>query len=196
MPGVGTLHFTPKAASFDIGEKQIYPPLPCIFFNPDQNIPDDFIKYVSNKTNTTTEEALALIETYCKKLNGLDAYAELEIPSAGKFYVDAEGCLMFKQRNFPAEFLPVVKAERIIHPEATHAILVGDKESNSALMTEFYTETEVPAKSRWWIWAIIFALTGAIVLIIYFNNETSTKSFGNAGTNVSTDAPKTYELRD
>jgi len=193
LPGVGSLSIGDRTASYVLGEKQMHPPLPYISFSPVERPADDFIKYVSVRTGTSAEEAIRKLENYCSKLNNLDAYAEMEIPFAGKFYVDVEGSLIFKQIHFPEAFLPPVIAEKIIHPESTHTILVGDKESNSALMTEFYKEAEPVKKYRWWIWAFILFLIAATAILVYLNNN-SVGFFGNSEKKPAGTASPTYKI--
>lgn len=180
LPGVGSLSIGYRTASFVLGEKQLHPPLPYISFSPVEKATDDFIKYVSIQSGVSNEEAAGSLENYCSKLNNLDSYSEMEIPYTGKFYVDVEGSIVFKQIHFPEVFLSPVHAERIIHPESTHTLIVGDKESNSALMAEYYSETEPVKASRWWIWAILLALLAVMAIAVYFSNETNIGNFGNS----------------
>ena len=171
LPGVGSLSIGDRTASYVLGEKQLHPPLPYISWSPAERSADDFIHYVSVSENITSEEAKRKIDNYCTKIRNLDAYAESEIPFAGKFYIDAEGALVFKQIHFNEAFLPPVPAERIIHPEATHAIIVGDKEINSALMTEYYSEAVPPDKDRWWIWALVITLIAMIAIVMHYQSN-------------------------
>ena len=178
LPGVGSLSIGDRTASYVLGEKQIYPPMPYISFSSAERSIDGLLKYISRQQDISPGEAEKRLRNYCSKLNNLDAYAEEEIPDAGKFYVDVEGSLVFKQAHFPDAFLPPVHAEKIIHPEATHAILVGDKESNSAIMAEFYNDAVPVKKYQWWIWAIVLFALAAAMTFIYFNNGPA-GSFGN-----------------
>jgi hypothetical protein len=80
----------------------------------------------------------------------------------------------------PAAFLQPVKAERVIHPEAEHQILVGDKETTNTLMTEYFSEEVHVKKNRWWIWAIILCLVALIIILLYLNNAGLLSMAGNA----------------
>jgi len=80
----------------------------------------------------------------------------------------------------PAAFLQPVKAVRVIHPEAEHQILVGDKETTNTVMNEYFSEVPVK-KSRWWIWAIVLGIAALIAILLYLNNYAGLLSMaGNA----------------
>jgi hypothetical protein len=192
LPGVGTLSVTEQTASFEMVEKQVLPPLPVISFSPAERSPEDFLQFISRQANIPVQESTKRLEAYCEGLRTLDAYAEEKIPGTGKFYINEEGSLVFRQEELPGYLLPPVAAERIIHPESTHAILVGDKESNSALMTEFYSEAEPAKKSRWWIWALLLSLLAIAVIVIYFNDG-GNGTFGNATKVPAQTAAPTYK---
>jgi hypothetical protein len=89
------------------------------------------------------------------------------------------GVIIFEAVPVPEIFLQPVNAERVIHPEAEHAILVGDKETTNTEMTEYFSET-TEQKSRWWIWAIVLGVSGIAALIIYMNGAGILSRFGNA----------------
>jgi hypothetical protein len=72
---------------------------------------------------------------------------------------------------------PVV-AERVIHKDAEHAILVGDKETTNVEMTEYYTDETAVAKDKWWIWAIVLGVV-AISVIAYYLSQNGIADFGS-----------------
>ncbi len=179
LPRVGTLSIETRASSFILGERMIYPPIPFISFSTTENSTDDFINFVSLQRDISTTEALQGLDDFCSKLNSLESFSEYELPFAGKFFVDAEGSLVFKQFYFQEAFLYPVPAERVMHPESSHPLIVGDKESNSALMAEFYNVSEPEKKSRWWVWALLLFLIAATVIGIFINDN-GIETFGNA----------------
>jgi hypothetical protein len=67
---------------------------------------------------------------------------ELPFSSAGSFYRDENEDLQFKTVSLPGAYFPEVVAERVIHPDVAHNILVGDTETNSAAMTELLNTGE------------------------------------------------------
>ncbi|MEJ7626962.1 MAG: hypothetical protein WKF35_08875 [Ferruginibacter sp.] len=194
LPGVGMLHINNRTALYLQSEKQLNPPLPYISFNSAEFSSTEFIDYTAKNLSVSKNEAQSVINTFCLKLNNLDSFSEVEIPLAGKFYVDAEGSLVFKQFHFPESFLSAVHAERIVHPEATHSILVGDTESNSAIMTEYYSEPEPVKTSRWWIPLLILTLLALLIIAVYFINNYNNGTMGNATKLKSSTEEKTYKI--
>ncbi|MBL0146223.1 MAG: hypothetical protein IPP48_11050 [Chitinophagaceae bacterium] len=63
--------------------------------------------------------------------------------------------------------MPSAHAERVIHEAAEHNMLVGDKETTTTQMTEYYADTSV-VKDRWWIWTIILGFGGIAAILFYY----------------------------
>jgi hypothetical protein len=116
----------------------------------------------------------------------------MELPSAGKFYVNTEGELSFRQASFAEELMPAVYAERMIHPESPHALMVGDRESDSARMAEYLTYEEPVKKDRWWIWALVLFIVASVIIFIYLNDPSNSPGFGNSNKLPVKSAPKPY----
>ena len=103
----------------------------------------------------------------------------VKLPGVGNFFINTYGEIKFLQEEPNPVFFPVVVAERVIHPEAEHAILVGDKESTNTEMAEYFNETPVQ-KDPWWIWAIILGAIGIAAILAYLYNSDGMDYFGNA----------------
>ncbi|HNJ30135.1 MAG TPA: hypothetical protein PLQ40_14340, partial [Ferruginibacter sp.] len=69
-----------------------------------------------------------------------------------------------------------VTAERVIHPNAEHSMLVGDRETTNTVMTEYLSAGEI-TPNRWWIWAIILAAAALLALLFYSGSHAA--FFGN-----------------
>jgi len=61
----------------------------------------------------------------------------------------------------------------VIHPDAKHLLLVGDRERMSDEMNEFLnTEEEEPqSKKWWWISAIIAAVIALLIILVHFSSH-------------------------
>src|SRR5206468_9132257 len=90
----------------------------------------------------------------------------------GIFKKDVGGDIVFEPYAPPYELFPPVKAERIIRADATHSILVGDKEKTNYEMTELLNDETYVEKESWWIYALILAAIGLSILFfhLYSNN--------------------------
>lgn len=192
LPYIGKLALKETPASISPGAKLIEPGQHQITLLHGDYSPDGFVNYISAIEQIEGEEAMVRLQTFCNQLLNLDSFAEVRIPCTGKFYINAEGNLVFKHSPYPTFFLDAVPAEKVMHPDSSHSILVGDKESNSTLMTEYYNEEEVSAPRRWWIGALLLALVGLAVISLYFVNESDAGIFGNATKTPLREAPQTY----
>ena len=83
-----------------------------------------------------------------------------------------------------------VSAQRVIHQNSEHAVLVGDKESTNTLMSE-YLNHEPEAQNEWWKKAaVILALLALLLLVVYFRHYDPQNKFGNKST-FNVESPRT-----
>ncbi|MBC7865939.1 MAG: hypothetical protein H7X88_00240, partial [Gloeobacteraceae cyanobacterium ES-bin-316] len=138
----------------------------------------------------STTEVSFLLKKYCEGLQQLPAYGEMPMGQLGSFYMDENGKLHFKSVSLPAAYFPDVVAERVIHPDVAHEILVGDTHTNSTAMTELLQEEPI-IKSRWWIAAVVLAVLGVAVLFVYYS-QNRVGDFGNGTPAATTPPSETY----
>lgn len=180
IPGLGTLTLHVSGAKADFASQQIAAPEPFIQFNDRETNTAGLLNYVVAKTNSNTHEVTEALGHFCDGLKkGLSAQAKANLKGIGNFVVDNNGNIIFEQSALPLAFLQPVFAERVIHPQAEHHILVGDKETTNTLMTELLSE-KPGEKDRWWVWAIVLGTVGLLLLLLYFSQLNGTSPFGNA----------------
>lgn len=190
LPSVGSLILKPGNAKYLPGENFMLAPVPFIELSYNESSCDSLLKFISSKKNIGVPDAELMLSNFCKQLTGMEAYEELPLATSGSFYMDENGQLHFKSLSIPAAFLPGATAQRVIHPDVAHHLLVGDKETNSAAMTELLSDDTV-TKSRWWIAAII--MTGiALVIVFVYYSQNAAGDTGNALPVAPATAPKTY----
>ena len=197
LPQVGTLQLSTSNAVAWYADKRMEAPMPVIKLSETVLPADDFISFIAARKNVSIAEAGKLLADYCGNLKKLDSNSESILHQTGRFYVNPEGLLIFKANELPAEFLPSVNAERVLHQEVSHNIVVGDKETNSVEMAAFYADAANSRKEKWWIFAIILAIAG-LSAIAYHLNEHDFKidMFGNSGKIVPPSATNTYRLSE
>lgn len=179
LPGLGTLVIKPVAAKSDFLSKTIAAPQPQISFETKESDAGALVDYIAAKTNNPVLTAIDGLGRYCNQLKSeLNAGNIAAINMVGSFTADSGGAVYFKPLQLPAVLLPSADAERVIHPEAAHVMLVGDKETTNTEMTEYYTEAVVE-KDYWWVWALVLAAAGVIALLFYYNDNFFSSSFGN-----------------
>ncbi|RYY69930.1 MAG: hypothetical protein EOO13_08060 [Chitinophagaceae bacterium] len=193
LPTVGSLIIQPGAAVAEHSEKTMLPPVPVIQFSSKEVSPDDLLKYISRQKNIDVQQASDLLSSYCDRLLQMQPYEEIQLGTAGNFYSTEDGQLHFKYAQLPASFLPKVAAERVIHPEATHDMLVGDTQTNTSSMAEYLEVKEVASRPKW-VWAAIFLGTAAVLaLTIFVLNQKGGNPLGNSSSIQPATAPATYQ---
>jgi len=181
LPGLGTLSVGAGKAEADFLNTVIKAPSPRIVFEAKETDTGNLLEYISLKTNRSIAQTIERLEQFCGELkNATTANKPAALNGVGNFFIDSSGKINFRSAQLPAAFLQPVKAERVIHPEAEHHILVGDKETTNTLMTEYFSEELPVKKSRWWIWAIVIGVIALIVILLYLNNAGLLSMAGNA----------------
>jgi hypothetical protein len=179
LPGLGTLCLQTGNAESDFLNSVIKAPLPVISFNNKDNDASNLVDYIATKTNSAALDVIQKLGHFC---NSIKAAAIAGQPAlldgVGSFFADASGNIKFTSVQLPAAFFTAVHAERVIHPQAEHPMLVGDKETTNTVMTEYYSEAPVK-KNRWWIWGIVIAVIALLAILVYLNANNASPLFGN-----------------
>jgi hypothetical protein len=179
LPGLGTLSVLHSGAEADFTNKSIAAPKSFIEFSDTETDATGLLNYLSATSGGSTYEVSEALDHFCDNLrNKMTVQSDVQLGSIGSFFVDASGKINFKPEELSAAFVQPVYAERVIHPDAEHQILVGDKETTNTVMTELLAP-KAENKDRWWIWAIVLALVGIAALVFYFTAFNGTAPFGN-----------------
>ena len=179
LPGLGTLSIVSSAAESDFTNKTFTAPKSVVHFEQTETDATGLLNYLSATTGADKYEATEALSHFCDSLKQqMTDNPKVEVNNIGSFFVDAWGSINFKEEALPTAFMQPVFAERVIHPDSEHHILVGDKESTNTEMTEFLTPKSV-IKNRWWIWAIVLGTIGMLVLLMYFTQFSGAYPFGN-----------------
>ena len=132
-----------------------------------------------------------LIE-YCQDIINLDHRKEIKLNHTGKFYIDHDGTLDFRQDEIPEEFLPAITVQKVIHPNSVHSVRVGDQEHTNDFMRNQLKNFVTIKRSTWWVWAVLLTLVAAAAIVYHVKYNQVGGSFGN-GTKVKTSTEvKTY----
>ncbi len=180
LPGLGTLSVLYSGAEADFTNKSIAAPKSFIEFSETETDATSLLNYLAATLGGSTYEVSEALDHFCDNLrNKITQQPDVPLENLGSFFVDASGKINFKPEELPAVFTQPVFAERVIHPDAEHQILVGDKETTNTVMTELLAPKSA-IKDRWWIWAIVLGLVGIAAIVIYSTTGKGTTAFGNA----------------
>jgi hypothetical protein len=179
LPGLGTLSIISSGTESDFTNKTFSAPKTAVHFEQAETDSNGLLNYLSATTGADKYEATEALSHFCDSLKQqMTDQSTVQLNSIGIFFVDTSGKINFKPAELPTAFVQPVFAERVIHPDAEHQILVGDKETTNTVMTEFLAPKSA-IKNRWWIWAIVLGVIGLLALLIYFTEFNGTSPFGN-----------------
>ncbi len=153
LPGIGSLSLITHSAETDFSNTQIKAPRQEIVFTP-------------AGTGTSLFNEFSAISEMMKR--SLDGEGRVELLGIGSFTKNKSGQIIFTPVAIDTDFTLPVTAERVIHKDAEHNILVGDKETTNVEMTEYFSEETLP-KDNWWIWALLLGAAGIGVIAYYFS---------------------------
>jgi len=195
LADIGKFTIVTTPAKADIANKQITPAFKEIIFNKrEEKISDELVKYVAEKKKISSFEALSEIKKWCaetkEKLKNGEA---ILLNCLGVLKKESSGNISFESQIATPFFAPVT-AERVIHKNSEHTVLVGDRETTSSVMSQFYNEEETATKSNTWkIIAIILLAIALVILFFYFyGHPFSLSEFGNQVKTVPQAPPATY----
>lgn len=192
LPAVGTLQILRQPATVIQGEKLIISPKYRIELNPIEISAAGFIKFIAATSHQNEELALENLESFCASLMLLKAEEKLALPMVGAFSVDIDGRLAFSENSLKESFSPTVHAERVIHENDIHQILVGDTETTNREMSDFYNDSTPGRTNRWWIWAIVLFVAAAVAILLFTTDAGRQSIFGNGIKVNPHEAPATY----
>ncbi len=194
LPQIGTLQIKNVPASSIFGERKISAPIPVIEFNEAVHSTELVEAFIALQKNITRDAAALQLKKISEDIQALPLGEQFEIPNAGKFYKDDNDKIGYIAVEAPAHFLPQVVAERVVHPNESHTMLVGETETNTAAMADFFAEEEPAMKSKWWIFAIVSFVTAAAAVGFYASSKKADSFFGSSSRIEVGVADSTYRM--
>jgi hypothetical protein len=188
IPGVGELQVKRSSAVYDPGDQRMAAPTYEVVLQANAKEDSGFIGYIAKQFDITIEDAQQRVQQFCAKQ--FTPNTEYTIPVIGTFQVDENGKI--KLASSALQTLPSVNATRVLRKD-NHAVLVGDKESNTQAMTDFFAHKETK-KQYWWIWAAALFIIGAGIITYYFTAGDFTPTFGSKQSIETSVAPTTHKL--
>jgi hypothetical protein len=168
LAGTGKLNLIRQPALYDGGEQVLYPPYTYIGFAVSNEMPpESLIDFIASGLNIASEQATAIYQSFCDKIcKEIATSGHLNWPHLGSFVKEA-GNIIFKVDADIASINKPIAANSIIRQPKTHAMVVGNSETTSTIMEEYFAiqEEEKPV-NRWWIAALMVGLTALTLIIL------------------------------
>ncbi len=182
LPGIGNFKMNIVPASLDVASKKMFPPATeIVFYEGEAHLQGDLVNYVSIQQNVNEQQAAENVTRWCHNVSeSLDAGEKIVFESIGNLQKNAAGNIFLLAKE-ELRLYDAVIAERVVHKNEEHAVLVGDTQTTSAAMSEYYkTETVFERKISWKTWAIVLGSLSLLALIIHFSYHSfTTASVGN-----------------
>ncbi|MEP6951006.1 MAG: hypothetical protein ABI863_17090 [Ginsengibacter sp.] len=195
LPLLGHFRIKTKPADFEKANKRIFPPTDEILYSEfAASLSPDLITYISNLQNITREEAGGKINSWCHNAKGkLESGEKVTFDSIGSLQKDAAGNIFFQRKKNMNLYEPV-SIERLFHKSDEHPVQVGDRETTSGVMNEFYREKMLTKKRTWWkIWAVVLLAISLLVFCFYFfTHEFAETGIGNRTSFPTQDPPEQH----
>lgn len=193
LPGVGVLRIVYESAVIDMAEKKISSPVQKITFSTEEFPANDLVSYISIQSKQTLEESGYLLQEVCQQISEITSSQTFQIGSIGSFIKnDAQGLLFQQEENFLFQS-PTLTIQRVIHPDSTHKVLVGDVELTNVIIHNRSDRPSKAVKLSWGVWAACLFMIASALIVIYLIDEKSSTTFGNAMSVNPTDAIATYQ---
>lgn len=192
LPGIVLINLEHTPSKADFSEKLFYPPKQEWKLLPAEEVREEpLVNYIARKQNVSTVVAGQQLQDFCHNLqHQLNMEAEIKFPGVGILKQETGGSLQLETIVELNMLLKPVMAERVIRKDATHTMLVGDREQTSVQMNEILNSLGEEHNNRWWAWAaaaFVFAL--GMIIYSYSNNNWTIKASGNQQTITPKSAP-------
>ena len=181
IPTIGTFILKINSATFDFPGKTMMPPSYAFQFIPGNETPSIRIfKWLANTENITERDAVIRFNDFAFELkNQLADGIRIIWHGVGELYAGIGGAIKFKPEVKEIVVGNPVPADKVIHENAKHAVLVGEKEKTSDEMKEILSTPE-EKKPIWWAYAFITGMAAVIFTGWYFSSHgLKTASTGN-----------------
>jgi nucleoid DNA-binding protein len=170
LPGIGTFDMHRISAQTDFANKKMLPPGYAIGFNLHEDAPDrDLFEYIARRKQVEEWEAIRAVHDFALELKSRVQQGEpFTWEGIGSLRPGVGKDIIFEPESLQYAFIPHVGAQRIIRQNATHAVIVGDREHTREEMSDMLAADapEFRVKPGWWNFAAILAAAAVLLIAI------------------------------
>jgi len=170
LPGIGTIYIERVPAQSDFISRQLLPPFYHYRFDRHFDLPDrEFFIFLGARKGLVEQEAIRQYNEWAEQLReSLSSRKTSKLEGIGVLKKEAGGELRFEATNHPKSFDIKVYAERLIRSNASHHMLVGDRETTSVVMNDLLHDDHTVRKRAWWIYVLVIIVLLAMAALVYF----------------------------
>ena len=208
VPALGTFSIKMANAVSDFTSQSVQAPAWTIAFTPaaistadhqptaiEAGLPELY-DWLTAKLQITKEEAVLRYDNFCSDIRErLDKGENVNWEGLGQLQKIDSIVRFIADENAGALFTPVA-AKKIIRPNSSHPILVGEKETTSHERRTRLENDRIPSRPAGTkiAWILLF-IALALLAWHFIQNGCNTESIGNKQHIESTKAPETYRLK-
>jgi len=170
LPGIGTIYIERVPAQSDFVNRQILPPFYHYRFDRHFDLPDrEFFLFLSTRKGVEEQEAIRQYNEWAEQVReSLTSRKTSRLEGIGVLKKEAGGELRFEATSHPRSFDIKVHAERLIRSNASHHMLVGDRETTTVQMNDLLHDDHTVRKRVWWIYVLVIIVLIVIAALMYF----------------------------
>jgi len=178
IPGVGRLTIEPAAATLDLHQKLIHPPVDKIHFSTKTTLADrKFYHFICRELDINEVDAVKQFQSFTEDLKAEIKQSEsVTLPGIGTLTKGETGELQFESANVVNNYFPDANAASLVQPnqktpDYNTNETVEAQPTNRLLPAEPEMEMEMGEERRdyWWVWALLLTGIGVAALYYYYN---------------------------
>lgn len=196
LPGLGKLALVKTPPALHFAERQLTAPVFTVEWIPHaegEEAPQ--VWWLAKQLMTDTLTVNASLESFCAEITSTLANGKtFNLPLIGRFSMTPTGNIDFSSSLDTAPYLAPVVAERVIRPEESHKVVVGNDERTSEEMEAFLSQQNTATQRAGWWWGALIILLIILVALGYhrMQNESPWQNKKHLQRIHLKDAPATY----
>lgn len=172
LPGVGTFRLMRISAQVDFANRKMLPPSYTVRFDNRNDAPSrELFDYIAMRTGTDDLEAVRMVNHFAFDMKDrLQHGDQVEWKGFGTILPDRGSGFDFEPNRMTFDFTSEVEAQRVVHRDVEHTIVVGDEEKTNVEMLEILSEEggKPGLLSRFWFRALLIALAAVALIATRF----------------------------
>lgn len=164
IPGVGHFTIEKQPSRIDMENKVIHAPVSIIKYRDETDVADkSFYNFLATELKIEVVDAVRQFQDFSFQLkNNIAAKKVVELPSFGTLQL-VKNQINFQQAPVLADYYPDISLDS--SSSLHHS---SNAEEEGALVSEEDSDEVRPARSFWWLYALILGLIGVGAIVYYY----------------------------